>query len=283
VLKLRSIPVDQLRDPINPVRTMFDEDAMNDLCRSIRDNGVLQPLRVRPLEDGAFEVVVGHRRLIACRIVGKVEVPCLVVDQGAGVDAERIAENADREDMAPTDEARYYRRLFEELGQDVDKVCERVKRPRSRVEGRLLLLQGDPKVFAALEAGEIGTGVAEELNAFHREAGRHFHLDFAIRCGATRAQVKEWRARDNAVAAQAAAAPPPLDPTTSPAPGNTNAAALETPYAAMARPWEISSSLEPRECLMCGAQDQEYRMFREYFCAPCAQKHLVAMKQGKAG
>jgi ParB/RepB/Spo0J family partition protein len=283
VEEFRRIRYELVAPPRNPVRTMFDEDAMDELARSIRANGIIEPLVCRPLEDGKVEVVAGHRRYIAAGIIGLLELPCLVRDDVATVDAVQIAENADREEMSAADEGRRYVRLFDELGNDVDKVCELVKRTRARVEGRMLLVQGDPIVLGALERGDISIGVAEELNAFKRPEGRTFHLDFAVRCGATRAQVRDWRVRDNQMADAAAAAPPASSAPAAAATAAPPAAALETPYAALARPWEISSNLEPRECLLCGGTDQEYRMFREFFCAACAQKHLVAMKQQRQG
>jgi ParB/RepB/Spo0J family partition protein len=275
----RRIPVAQIDEPRNPVRTMFDEDAMNELCRSIRDNGLIEPLVVFPVDGDRVEVMAGHRRLLAARIVGLLELPCLVRESADQVDAVQIAENADREEMSPADEGRRYVRLYDQNGRDVDAVCALVKRGRARVEGRMLLLAGDPKVLEALEGGEITLGVAEELNAFKRPEGRDFHLGFAIRCGASRAQVRDWRVRDNQMAVDVAAAPP-VDPTTA-APA-APAPTLETPYAAMARPHEISSSLEPRPCMFCGETFQEYRMFRKYVCAEDAQKYLVPLEQAAA-
>jgi ParB family chromosome partitioning protein len=283
VLDARMIPVDKIREPEDPDRTLFDEDAADELARSVRDHGIIEPLVVRPLEDGTFEVIAGHRRLLAARCVGLMEAPCVVREGDAPFHAVRLAENLDREDLSPVDEGRRYKRLFESNGEDVDRVCAIVKRPRARVEGRILLLAGDPRVLDALERGEIGVGVAEELNAFKRSEGRSFHLDFAIRTGATRAQVREWRTRDDAVAAGEAAAADaaaargaglPSDPTPPP---------RETPYAAMAKPYAFSSSLEPRECVFCKGTDQEWRMFRVFVCAEDAQKYLAPLEKGGGG
>jgi ParB/RepB/Spo0J family partition protein len=277
--QIEHIPVDKLREPARPIRTMFDEEALEQLARSIRDNGILQPLRVRPLEDGTFEVRVGHRRLLASRMVGRLEVPCIVEGNAATVHAERIAENADREEMSAPDEARLYRQLFDDLGHDVDRVCEVVNRSRARVEGRLLLLQGDDQVLKALEGGEITLGVAEELNAFKRAEGREFHLGFAIRTGATRAQVREWRVRDDAVFAQGIATAAAAVVSSGAVSDLSPAPPRETPYAAMAKPYAFSSSLEPRECVFCKRTDQEWRMFRVFVCAEDAQKYLAPLEQ----
>lgn len=276
--EFRRVPVGQIDEPKNPVRTLFDEDAMNELCRSIRDNGVIEPLVVRPIDGGRVEVIAGHRRLLAARTVGLLELPCVVRDDVGQGDAVQIAENADREEMSPADEGRRYWRLFERHGRDVDAVCTLVKRGRARVEGRMLLLSGDPKVLDALERGDITLGVAEELNAFKRDEGREFHLHFAIRCGASRAQVRDWRIRDNAAVTVGEPAAAAGDASGASTPNPPTAPLIETPYAAMARPHEISSSIEPRDCVMCGVQEQEYRMFRKYFCASCAQTHLVPLE-----
>src|SRR3989442_3088311 len=256
------IPVDKIREPEDPDRTRFDEDALDELARSIKEHGLIEPIVVRELEDGTVEVVAGHRRLLAARCIGLLEAPCVVRNDAARVHSTRLAENLDREDLSPADEGRRYKRLFDANGEDVDKVCEIVKRGRARVEGRMLLLAGDPKVLDALERGELGVGVAEELNAFKRAEGRAFHLDFAIRTGATRAQVREWRTRDDAVhageeaAKAAAAAGNGKGDTSAPPPP------LVTPYAAMAPSYAFSSSLEAREGGMCHATDPEWRGFR---------------------
>ncbi|HEY2938164.1 MAG TPA: ParB/RepB/Spo0J family partition protein [Gaiellaceae bacterium] len=277
--QITMIPVDKVVEPRHPVRTRFDEDALDELSRSIRENGIRSPLRVFPLEGGTYEVRFGHRRLLAARIVGLAELPCIVDDVAATIDADRILENADRDDVAPTDEARYFARLMLENGNDVDKVCALARRPRGYVEGRLLLLQGDELVFAALEAGTITLGVASELNRFTREEGRRFHLDFAIRTGATVAQVREWRTRDNATPA-VVVTPAAASPVVAPAvPGPASANPYETPYAAMAPTSAFSQSLEPRSCVFCQRTEQEYRMFRVFVCAEDAQRYLAPLEK----
>ncbi len=281
-MKYRKLPIVQLREPARPARTAFDEEKLDELARDIRDQGLLQPLGVRPLEDGTFEVVFGHRRLLASRVVGLAELPCVLLESDEDLHAARIAENLLREDLSPADEATYYRALYDELGQDVDRVAAVVHQTRARVEGRLLLLQGDEAVLAALRRGDIAVGVAEELNRMKRPEDRAFHLDYTVRAGATVRQVRDWRLRCNALADAPAPANPGGGSPASDSAAPPNGPRPEVPYAALARPYELSSSLEPRECMFCGRQDQEWRMFRKFVCAEDAQRYLVPLAKEAA-
>jgi ParB family chromosome partitioning protein len=283
VEEYRLIPLAQLREPSNPIRSAFDEDAMMELARSIGANGLKQPLRVLPLDDGTFEVRVGHRRLLACRMVGKLEVPCIVDDEASTIDAEQIAENADREDMSPVDEARRYRRLFDANGQDVDKVCELVKRGRARVEDRLLLLQGDPKVLEQLELGKIVLGVAQELNRITDPDKRLFHMDWAIRSGCSVAQMRDWRNRANATSEAEALAPARPSPSAAAPPPEAASNPYEVPFAAIAPTSAFSSSLEPRLCPFCKQTFPEYQMFKVFVCGDDANHYLKPLMAAKSG
>src|SRR5881409_56640 len=128
------------------MRETMTEAGLEDLVDSIRELGILQALLVRPVGDGAYAVVAGHRRLMAARIVGLTRLPCIVHDDADTAVAARVHENVVREDVKPAEEAGYLGELYERLGQDVDRVCATVKRSRDYVERRLLLLRGWPAV-----------------------------------------------------------------------------------------------------------------------------------------
>lgn len=164
-----------------------------ELAESIREVGLIQPIVVRPVGE-VFEVIAGHRRLLACRSIPLDPVPCAVLDGASDGDtmAARLHENLYRQDMTPVEEAVTYAELFEHLG-DVDKVASMVHRSRDVVERRLALLSGDELVRTALHEKKISAGVAEELNKIAHEQSRRYLLEHAISDGATVSKVREWR------------------------------------------------------------------------------------------
>jgi ParB family chromosome partitioning protein len=247
----------------------MSEEGMESLVTSIRAVGVLEPLLVKPARDGLYEVVAGHRRLRAARIAGVIEIPCIDLESDELGDAAKIHENLEREDLSPADEAVYYAELYERLGEDVDQVAERVKRSRASIEGRLNLLRGDKQVFAALTAGKIALGVAEELNRFTLETDRLYHLQYCTRTGATVATVRQWRIDAN-LRAELASPRSPAEPSP-PArtPEEEARLSLERMAFAGAAPWELDSSQERRPCAICQTQLEAWKMVRKHLCPEC--------------
>lgn len=189
----RRIEIGLIRDPQEPARETMDQKKFDELCQSIHDAGLIEPIIVRDRNDH-FEVVAGHRRTLACRAVGLQRVPCIIRrDETVSDMAIKIHENTYREEMNPVEEARFYlRALNEECGGDVDKLCDMLKRDRSSVEGRILLLSGYPKVVEALEKGFIGIGVSRLLNKIKDPNRLLLCLDMAVQGGANARQVAEW-------------------------------------------------------------------------------------------
>src|SRR5947209_3370813 len=139
------IALDLLDEPAIPERETMEEADLADLAMSIAEIGLIKPLIVKAVGD-RFEVTAGHRRLLACRIANYSPVPCRV-QSGAEVDplAVLVAENAHVERVNAVEEARFYARLLEEKCEnDVDLLCVKVRRRRSYVEDRLLILRGYP-------------------------------------------------------------------------------------------------------------------------------------------
>jgi ParB family transcriptional regulator, chromosome partitioning protein len=273
----------RIREPAHPMRENMADEALEELVQSIRELGVLQPLLVRRAEDDMFEVVAGHRRLLAARLAGLATVPVKVHDDDSTLLAARVHENLLREDVAPDEEAVFYAELYEAHGEDVDVVAGLVRRSREYVERRLLLLRGDGLVLEALRAKRINLGQAEELNRMTRAEDRAYYLEYVARAGASVRQLREWRSQAN-VRAELAAKEGPADAGTvaaatgaSPAPANAGPL-----YASMAPPWEFSSSTEMRRCLFCGSEHQAFRMYQKHVCEPCANTHLVRAEQEAA-
>src|SRR5204862_2468204 len=141
-----------------------------------------------------FEVLAGHRRLIACKRAGLAAAPSIVYPgKGFAHDAIQFAENRHREDLNAADEAIWFTELLESTcGGDVDVLCERLHEKRPYVEGRLNLFAGDELVFDRLRAGKINIGVAQQLNRCTDQLRRRSLLHAAITGGATVAVVSGW-------------------------------------------------------------------------------------------
>lgn len=276
--KRLDVSVASIREPADPMRSGMDPHGLDDLVSSIRELGILQPLIVREVAAGQFEIVAGHRRLLAARAAGLERVPVVVHRDEETAIAARVHENVVREDVTPADEADYYGHLYTENGEDVDRVAALVRRPRDYVESRLLLLRGDPRVLDAVRAGSITLGVAFELNRMGREEDRGYYLEYAIRAGCSVRQMRDWRAQANMRAELAAQAPPPAEAATS-SPASPAAVPDGPSYASMASPHEFSAATELRHCLFCDAERVEWQMYVKHVCQPCADKYLVAKAQ----
>lgn len=188
----RRIPLSLLDEPAMAMRETMDDDALALLVLSIKANGLVEPIVVRP-KNGRYEVIAGHRRMVACARAGVLDPLCLVRDvDDRTVEALKVAENVDRENVNAADEATYFAELLARYcHDDVDELCEMTKRNRTYVESRLLLLRGFPQVLALLRRGEISLSVAVELNRAPDEKGLLLHLD-AAKNGASARQVRQW-------------------------------------------------------------------------------------------
>jgi ParB/RepB/Spo0J family partition protein len=194
------IPIELIDDPIRPSRETFDEEKLNELILSIRDAGLIQPISVTVAGE-RYRVLAGHRRLIACRALHHTTIRARVYPAGTDLAAVvQVHENVIREDLNPAEEASWWWELLEtHCGGDTNRLAALLKLSRLHVERKLALKTGDEDVFAALGQGLIGAGVAEELNRVKDRSRRVMYLDAAVRGGATRALIREWRSKGEAL------------------------------------------------------------------------------------
>lgn len=173
VADLDSLPVDQLSQlPVDLIkrgayqpRMEIDADALQDLANSIRIQGVVQPIIVRPVTaSNQYEIIAGERRWRAAQMAGLHEIPALVrdvTDQTAMCMA--LIENIQREDLNPLEEARALSRLLKEFDMTHDQVADSVGRSRSTVTNILRLLELHPEVQKMLESGSLEMGHARAI------------------------------------------------------------------------------------------------------------------------
>ena len=161
---LEMLPVASVRPNRYQPREYFDEEALSSLAESIREVGVLQPILVRPLGDGEYELVAGERRWRAARRVGLVTIPALVhaTDDSATLE-HALVENLHRDDLNALEEAAAYQQLIEDFGLTHDEVATRVGRSRATVSNTLRLLQLPPSIQRALQERKLTMGHARAL------------------------------------------------------------------------------------------------------------------------
>lgn len=176
--ELRELPVGLVKPNPNQPRTQFDQEALDALAASIEISGVVQPLLVRPLHDGSYELVAGERRWRAARQAGLDKVPAVIRDSEQ---AERLQvaliENMVREDLNPVEEARACAALIEELDVSKEDLARRVGRSRPAVSNLIRLLDLPDEVLELLESGELSEGHGKALlaargNDVRRRLGR---------------------------------------------------------------------------------------------------------------
>jgi ParB family chromosome partitioning protein len=147
-------------------REVFDEEAMAELVTSIREVGVLQPVVVREIEAGRYQLVMGERRLRASREAGLAVVPAIVRDTGDdAMLRDALLENLHRQQLNPLEEAAAYRQLLDEFGATHEELAERIGRSRSQVTNTIRLLGLPPAVQRRVAAGVLSAGHARALLA----------------------------------------------------------------------------------------------------------------------
>jgi ParB family chromosome partitioning protein len=175
--------IDVARIQSNPwqPRTKFDETQLEQLADSIRRHGVVQPIVVRKIAEGQFQLVAGERRLIASKKAGLDRIPAIVKDlDDREMLVVALVENVQREDLGAIERARAFKRLGDEQGFSHQAIAEASGLGRSTVSNALRLLELDPASLAALERGEITEGHARALLAETDLASRRQLLERMI-------------------------------------------------------------------------------------------------------
>ncbi len=158
------LPIDRIRPNPDQPRRDFDEKELDDLAASIREKGVIQPLIVRPVPSGGYEIVAGERRWRAAQRAGLHELPAVVRDI-SDVEMLEIAiiENIQRADLNPLEEAHGYRQLMDRFGHTQERLAEALGKSRSHIANLLRLLTLPEPVLDLLRAGKLTAGHARAL------------------------------------------------------------------------------------------------------------------------
>jgi len=159
-----SLPISQVEPGLNQPRKRFDPDALADLAESIRVHGVIQPLTVRRLASGYYQIIAGERRWRAAKQAGLTEVPAVIIEADDRKVMEiGLIENLQREDLNPAEEARGYQALIQEYGLTQEEVAERMGKSRPAIANMLRLLALPEDVMALVEEGSLSAGHARAI------------------------------------------------------------------------------------------------------------------------
>ena len=163
-LPVTTLPLSRVEPRQDQPRTEFDEEALRQLADSIREYGLIQPITVRPLDRGYYQIIAGERRWRASRMAGLTEVPVRIIEADDRTTAEMaLVENLQREDLNPLEEARGYKKLMADYGLTQEEVAVRVQKSRSAVANSLRLLGLGGGVLEMVERGELSAGHARAL------------------------------------------------------------------------------------------------------------------------
>lgn len=165
------VPISEIHKTTNNPRKAFATEPLNELAESIRTYGLVQPITVRPMLSGGYEIISGERRWRASKLAGLKKLPAyirVVKDDGEML-ALALIENIQREDLNPIEIAVTYERLIEELNLTHEDLAKKLGKGRSSITNTLSLLALHEELKAAVKAGEVSMGHAKELKSLAKE------------------------------------------------------------------------------------------------------------------
>lgn len=163
-MKLLNLKMDKIVTNSNQPRKYFDNEKMSELKNSIKNSGLLQPITVRKISNGKYEIVAGERRYRACRELGMESIPVIEMNVGDARGYElSVLENIQRENLNPIEEAESYLMLMEVYGYTQEKLSEKLGKTRSSVSNKMRILKLPASVKEMVKKGEISYGHARTL------------------------------------------------------------------------------------------------------------------------
>lgn len=189
---LKDVPLVDIDEPKGILRMDIDPDDLNDLAQSISEVGLMQPILIA-IDGKRFEVVFGHRRYLAHKMLGLSVIKSIIrqmTQQEIGI--ARATENIARADLTPIEEAATYQNLIEKYGFTLEQVAKKMSKTPGTIKRRMDLLRMPPMLQKAVHKKEISMTVAEELWPIADEASLEYYLMFAVENGCTREVARSW-------------------------------------------------------------------------------------------
>jgi len=188
----KSISLDLIDDPEQPLRTNMTEASVESLVLSIKQVGIIEPLVVKPVKR-RYEVIAGHRRLFAARLAKLVDVPCYIRHANAEeTEMLKIHENLYRADISPADEALHFAHLIDKKGLSPVRIAQLISKSQTYVGDRLAILNYPDFLKEAMHNKEITFSVAREFARFDDEAQMKSAVYYARRGGMTQEMARKW-------------------------------------------------------------------------------------------
>ena len=192
VSQFKIIPLDLIDDPERPVRSDLSPESVEDLVLSIRQVGIIEPLVVKPRGE-RYEVIAGHRRLVAATIADLAQAPCYIVNADkTQTELLKIHENLYRANIRPSDEAEHFKYLIEKHKLSPVRIAKLISRSQNYVSERLMILNYPPELKHAMDSGQITYSVAREFNRMADLTKMKEYLHYAIRNGITPLLARQW-------------------------------------------------------------------------------------------
>lgn len=210
--RIHQLPLDRVHPNAKQPRRIFVESRLEELAASIRTHGVLQPIVVRPADDG-YEIIAGERRWRAARLAQLEEIPALIrhVDDAGQLELALI-ENLQREDLGPLERAAGYQQYMDAFGGSADELAQRLGESRASIANYLRLLRLSPEIRDLLGAGELGMGQARAIAGIADPQRQLAVARLAVRRNLSVRQVEELaRANGTTAKGNSAAARPDGD------------------------------------------------------------------------
>lgn len=194
---VKIIPIDLVKDPERPLRSHLTPESVDDLVYSIKEVGIIQPLIVCESGEG-YEVIAGHRRLLAAEVCRLTEVPCIVVST-EGIDKEimKMHENIGRQDINPIDWAIQLDYLKSQYKLTNAKLAEMLGFSESWVSEHLAIINYPPEILEAIKNGSLAFSSARELVKIKDKTKREVYVKAAVRGGITPSLAARWKLEAN--------------------------------------------------------------------------------------
>lgn len=189
----KEISTSLIKDPVAPIRKDITLESVADLAKSIKEVGLIEPIVVRK-SNGQFEVIAGHRRLLASRLAKLTKIPCVVKEAtDAETDIMKLHENIYRQDVNPIEEGHYFKYLQRNYEATYKEIAESIGKSEQYVGDRIRILEYPEDIKQSIAAGELSFAVAKELAKIDSEPVRKEYTEHAKNGGATSDVVSKWR------------------------------------------------------------------------------------------
>ena len=195
----QKLPITKIEPRRGQPREHFDQERLQELAESIEKHGMIQPITVRPMENGYYQIIAGERRWRAARLAGLKEVPVSIMEADEQTTAElALIENLQREDLNPIEEARGYKKLMDHYALTQEQVAERVGKSRPVITNAMRLLKLSDGAAVLVESGELSLSHARAILEVADPQAQTSLALLAVRDGLSVRQVTELVKKMNA-------------------------------------------------------------------------------------